>query len=62
MRVVVDPSLCSVNAECTFAAPEVFRILDGELVVDERPDDALRAAVEEAVAACPNQAIRLEER
>jgi ferredoxin len=44
-------------------APEVFRVEDDETVVVlvDQPDDALRPRVDEAVAACPRQAISVEE-
>lgn len=61
MKVVVDRNLCSLNAECTFAAPNVFRLVDGELEYDASPDESERGAVEDAVLACPMQAIMLAE-
>ena len=59
MKVVVDRGLCSTNAECTYAAPNVFRLVDGELDYDPTPAESERAAVEDAVSACPVQAITL---
>lgn len=59
MKVTVDPSLCTLNAECTLAAPDVFRIGNGELSYVEHPDESERSAVEDAVASCPNQAISI---
>lgn len=61
MKIVVDASVCSLNAECTYAAPDIFRILDGELVYEANPSPEHEAAVREAVDACPNLAIELEE-
>ena len=62
MRVVVDFDVCESNALCMAAAPEVFEVRDDDYlyILDENPPDALRAKVEEAVAACPRAAIRLE--
>jgi len=57
MKVAVDRDLCSLNGECTFAAPNVFRIVDDELQFDANPDPSERPAVEDAVLACPMQAI-----
>lgn len=62
MRVVVDFDLCESNAVCMNIAPEVFEVRDDDFlyVLQEEPDEALRAKVEEAVARCPKQAIALE--
>jgi ferredoxin len=63
MRVVVDFNLCESNALCVDAAPEVFEVRDDDLlyVLDEHPDEALRAKVEAAVRVCPKQAIKIED-
>ena len=62
MRVVVDFDLCESNAVCMNIAPEVFEVRDDDFlyVLQEEPDEGLRAKVEEAVARCPKQAIALE--
>ena len=62
MRVVVDFDLCESNALCMAAAPEVFEVRDDDFlyVLDEHPDEKLRAKVEEAVKRCPKQAITIE--
>ena len=61
MRVTVDRDLCESNAVCMRLAPEVFRVgEDDQLVIkQERPAEALRARVEEAVRRCPKQALSL---
>ena len=61
MRVTVDMGLCQANGACVVAAPEVFD-LDEEDVLHwvEQPGEERRAEVEEAVRACPVQAITLE--
>ncbi len=62
MKVNVDMGLCQANGACVVAAPEVFDLDDEDVlhwtgtVGEER-----RAEVEEAVRACPVQAIALEE-
>ena len=63
MRVVVDFALCESNALCVDACPEVFEVRDDDClyVLDESPDEALRARVEAAIRACPKQAITLED-
>ena len=60
MRVVVDWDVCMLDAECTPAAPGVFRIGDeGELEVDPHRSPEQAEAVREAIDACPTFAIEL---
>ena len=62
MRVVVDWDLCESNGLCMAAAPEVFELQDDDtlMILQETPDEALRAKVVDAVRACPKQAITLQ--
>src|SRR5258708_35265661 len=61
MKVLVDLTRCQGYAQCAFAAPDVFTIRDDEaLLYDPAPDDAQRAKIVRAAAACPVQAIALE--
>ncbi|MFC7258438.1 ferredoxin [Streptomyces lutosisoli] len=66
MRVVVDLSRCQGYAQCAFLAPDAFRMHGEEaLMYSSNPDDAQREQVLRAAAACPLQAIlvdQLEER
>lgn len=59
MRVVVDPLLCESNALCVGLAPSVFELDEDDTlaVLDERPEEDLRADVQAAAAACPKRAI-----
>ncbi|MCU0903484.1 MAG: ferredoxin [Tabrizicola sp.] len=58
MKVHVDMSICLLHGQCVIAAPQVFSFNDeGGLVWRAVCDDALRADVEAAVDACPEQAI-----
>ena len=61
MRVIVDPDLCEGNGVCEKVAPEIFRLGDDDQarVLQERPGEALRTEVEQAVRRCPRQAIRV---
>ena len=62
MRIVLDESKCSSLGMCESVAPEFFEVGDdGALSVlrDEAGEDQ-RALLEEAVAACPTAALRLE--
>jgi ferredoxin len=45
------------------ACPEVFEVRDDDLLylLDEHPPEELREKVEQAVRACPTQAISIEE-
>jgi ferredoxin len=62
MRIRVDAARCSGHGVCQLAAPEVFEVGDEAIVVllTDSPREELRGAVEEAVAECPEQALRLE--
>ncbi len=61
LRVVVDRDLCEGNARCVQQAPQVFRIDDAEHleILIEAPPPALHDAVENAIALCPRQALKL---
>lgn len=61
MRIVVDYTLCESNAVCMRLVPEVFEVRDDDRLYlkTERPPDALRARVEEAVRRCPKQALSI---
>ena len=61
MKVTVDMGLCQANGACVVAAPEVFDLDDDDVLHwVEEPGEERRAEVEEAVRACPVQAITLE--
>ena len=64
MRVVVDYDLCESNGICEGLAPEVFRVddeTDQLVLLQERPPESLRGAVEEAVLRCPRQALSIHD-
>jgi ferredoxin len=63
MKVVVDFDLCESNAVCMGIAPEVFEVREDDFlyVLDEHPGEELRPKLEQAAAACPRAAIRLED-
>lgn len=61
MKVHVDRSICLLHGQCVIAAPQVFSFdEEGRLVWTAECDEALRAEVEAAADACPEQAIRIE--
>jgi ferredoxin len=61
MMATVDHDLCEANALCVAAAPEVFDLVDDEVVdiLLPEPPPEMEAAVAEAVIACPKQALRI---
>ena len=61
MRVRVDRDLCESNAVCVRLVPEVFELGDDDALrlKQERPPEALRARLEQAVRRCPKQALSL---
>ena len=63
IRVIVDRDLCQGHGVCEGEAPEVFEVSKkGDLtVLEQTPDDELRAKVESAVKYCPTHALRIEE-
>ncbi|MFF2031376.1 FAD-dependent oxidoreductase [Arthrobacter sp. NPDC058192] len=62
MRLVVDLTKCQGYAQCAFLAPDVFTIQGDEaLTYDPDPDPAQRTRIRRAAAACPVQAIRLDQ-
>ena len=63
MRIVVDYDLCESNAVCMGIAPEVFEVRDDDFlyVLQDSPDESLRAKCEETATRCPKQAITIED-
>ncbi|TNM36452.1 ferredoxin [Nocardioides albidus] len=64
MRVVADTDLCQGHQLCQGESPTVFgfdETADVVVVLDEHPDEALRAEVTTAVRYCPAFALSLEE-
>ncbi len=62
MRILVDLNRCQGYAQCAFLAPEAFHLRGNEaLHYDGNPDDAQRVRILRAAAACPVQAIKVEQ-
>ena len=61
-RVIADYDRCKSHGMCMAIAPDVFEVrADGYMyILVEDIDDSRRGACEEAVAACPEQALRIE--
>lgn len=63
-RVVADTGVCQGHQLCQGEAPSVFGFdesADVVVVLDEHPDEALRADVTTAVKYCPAFALSIEE-
>jgi ferredoxin len=59
MKIAVDMDACEGHGRCAFVAPAVFQLDENlDLTFDPAPAEELRAEVKEAIAACPEQAIR----
>jgi ferredoxin len=62
MKIVVDLNRCQAYAQCAFLAPAVFEIRGEEaLIYAPRGPAREREHVDRAVAACPVQAILVED-
>ncbi|MFD5145524.1 ferredoxin [Streptomyces sp. NPDC058401] len=62
MRLVVDLNRCQGYAQCAFLAPNVFAMHGDEgLLYDPQAEDAQRERVAQAAAACPVQAILVDD-
>ncbi len=62
LRLVVDLNRCQGYAQCAFLAPDVFAMHGDEgLLYDPEAEAAQRERVAQAAAACPVQAILVEE-
>jgi ferredoxin len=62
MRIVVDLNRCQGYAQCVFFAPHVFELHGEEaLLYDPAVPEERLAAVRQAAAACPVQAILVGE-
>ena len=62
MRIIVDRGRCTGLGICESLAPDVFEVNEAgdlELKTGRVPDGQL-AGVEEAVASCPTEALRIE--
>lgn len=62
MRIVLDETKCSSLGMCEAVAPQFFEVGDDGALAVLRPtaDEAQRSLLEEAVAACPTAALRLD--
>jgi ferredoxin len=63
MQIIVDFDMCAATGGCVNQAPEVFEIRnDGFLyVLQENPNESLRAKVKLAEDLCPTGAITIND-
>lgn len=63
MKITASRELCKGHGQCELFAPDYFEIDDEALVVvtKDEVDPADEVAVKEAVAHCPEAALRLEQ-
>jgi ferredoxin len=64
MKIEVDLDLCQGHAMCELEAPDYFKVPKRgqvEIVNDEPPEED-RGQVEQAVWACPTQALSIKEK
>lgn len=64
MKVTVDQNICASSGNCVMNAPEVFdqRDEDGVVVLlNEHPTAEQTDGARQAAAACPAQAIHIED-
>ncbi|HEU0168053.1 MAG TPA: ferredoxin [Chloroflexota bacterium] len=63
-KTSIDSNICTGNKKCAEACPEVYEIIDGYGEVKkgmETVPENLLAKVRAAVAACPEEAVKLEQ-
>jgi len=57
MKVIYDPQVCIHAGNCVKSLPAVFKVVDGQFVVDQQ--GASEAAIRQTVAACPSGALQI---
>ena len=63
MQIIVDFDMCAATGGCVNKAPEVFEIRDDGFlhVLQENPNESLRAKVKLAEDLCPTGAITIND-
>ena len=58
MKVTYDAAICSHSGECVKGSPKVFKVEDGQFVIDQ--DGAPDTEIRETVSKCPSGALKIE--
>jgi ferredoxin len=64
VRVLAELDVCQAHRMCQGEAPDVFgfdEVADRVTLLDEHPDESVRAQVRAAVHYCPAMALAIEE-
>jgi len=59
MKVTYDAATCIHAGECVKGSPSVFKVEDGQFVIDT--DAAPEAEIRATVAKCPSGALKIED-
>ena len=59
MQVTYDANVCIHAGNCVKSLPAVFKVVDGQFVIDQQGASA--AAIRQTVAACPSGALQIAE-
>jgi uncharacterized Fe-S cluster protein YjdI len=57
MKVTYDAKVCIHAGNCVKSLPTVFKVVDGQFVIDQQGASA--AAIRQTVAACPSGALQI---
>jgi uncharacterized Fe-S cluster protein YjdI len=59
MQVTYNPHVCIHAGNCVKSLPTVFKVVNGEFVIDQQ--EANEEAIRQTVAACPSGALQIIE-
>ena len=59
MKVTYDADICSHAGECVKGSPSVFKVVDGQFVIDQTADT--EENIKATVGKCPSGALKIEE-
>ncbi|MGI9304790.1 MAG: (4Fe-4S)-binding protein [Gammaproteobacteria bacterium] len=59
MKVSWDENTCIHAGECVKGSPTVFKVIDGQFVIDQKA--APEAEIRETVAKCPSGALQIQD-
>lgn len=59
MQVTYDANVCVHAGECVKGSPEVFKVVDGEFVIDQSAES--EEDIRRTVAKCPSGALQIQD-